>query len=81
MSLQNLGIWDKIEKKVRVTKCCSTSFMEIVNRNAEANVQFNGCPMDASAKMTESSKAEVVCKFPTRHLLPAAQRGGIGQGW
>ncbi len=80
MSLQNLGVWDKIQKKVSVTKCCSTSFDEVVKRRAEANVQFNGCPMDADAKMTGGSKAEIACLFPNDSYYVPRNAAGLVKG-
>ncbi len=64
MSLQNLGLWESLEKKMKVTRCCNSSFKEIVERRSEANIQFLGCPMDEKAIMTESAKVEIVCTFP-----------------
>ncbi len=77
MSLQNLGLWDKIQSKVKVTKCCNTSFMEVVKRRAEANIQFLGCPMDAKAQMTEQDKAEIACTFPRDSFYVPRNAAGI----
>lgn len=65
-SLQNLGIWDKLEKagKLKVTGCCNESFKWILDGRAEANVQFLGCPMDEKAAVSEESKVSFACKFP-----------------
>jgi len=67
MSLQNLGIWDKLEKagKFKVTGCCMSSYKWVLDGKAEANVQFLGCPMDEKAAVSEASKVSFACKFPT----------------
>jgi molybdate transport system substrate-binding protein len=64
MSFQNIGLWGKIEKKMKVTGCCASSFKWIVDGKAEANIQFLGCPMDEKAAMTEQSKVSIVTTFP-----------------
>ncbi len=63
-SLQNLGLWDKIKGKVKVTGCCNESFQWVVDRRAEANVQFLGCPMDTNSKDLSTQKAEIACLLP-----------------
>ncbi len=63
-SLQNLGIWDKIQSKVKVTGCCNESFQWVVDRRAEANVQFVGCPMDTKSVDLSKQKAEIACILP-----------------
>lgn len=65
-SLRNLGLWDQIEDKVKVTGCCNESFQWIVDRRAEANVQFLGCPLDPeTAEMSEETKVELACVLPS----------------
>ncbi|MFB3881963.1 MAG: molybdate ABC transporter substrate-binding protein [Armatimonadota bacterium] len=63
-SLQNLGLWDKIKPKVKVTGCCNESFQWVVDRRAEANVQFVGCPMDTKSVDLSKQKAEIACVLP-----------------
>jgi molybdate transport system substrate-binding protein len=63
-SLQNLGLWDKITPKIKVTGCCNESFQWIVDRRAEANVQFVGCPMDTKSVDLSKQKAEIACLLP-----------------
>jgi molybdate transport system substrate-binding protein len=63
-SLQNLGLWDKIKPKVKVTGCCNESFQWIVDRRAQANVQFVGCPMDTKSVDLSKQKAEIACILP-----------------
>jgi len=64
-SLVNLGLWSKIEPKVKVTGCCNESFQWVVDRRAEANVQFLGCPMDTKSVDQSKEKAEIACLLPT----------------
>jgi len=63
-SLQNLGLWEKIEPRVRVTGCCNESFQWVVDGRAEANVQFVGCPMDTKSVDLSRQKAEIACILP-----------------
>jgi len=64
-ALQNMGLWDKLKPKVKVTGCCNESFQWIVDGRAEANVQFLGCPMDTKSVDLSTQKAEIACLFPT----------------
>jgi len=77
MSLQNLGLWSRIEPKLKVTKCCATSFNEIIEGRAEANIQFLGCPMDEKAQMTDSDKAAIACLFPRDTYYTPRNAAGI----
>jgi len=63
-ALQNMGLWDKLEPKVKVTGCCNESFQWVVDGRAEANVQFLGCPMDTKSVDLSKVKAEIACLFP-----------------
>ncbi|MBN1457905.1 MAG: substrate-binding domain-containing protein [Armatimonadetes bacterium] len=63
-ALQNMGLWEKLEPKVKVTGCCNESFQWIVDGRAEANVQFLGCPMDTKSVDLSTQKAEIACLFP-----------------
>lgn len=63
-SLQNLGLWEKLKPKMKVTGCCMSSFKWILDGRAQANVQFKGCPMDEKAAMAEESKVSIACEFP-----------------
>lgn len=63
-ALVNMGLWDKIAHKVKVTGCCNESFQWVVDRRAEANVQFVGCPMDTKSVDLSKQKAEIACIFP-----------------
>lgn len=70
-SLVNLGLWDKIKSKVKVTGCCNESFQWVVDRRAEANVQFLGCPMDTKSVDLSKQKAEIACILPVdSHYVP-----------
>jgi molybdate transport system substrate-binding protein len=70
-ALVNMGLWDKIEHKVKVTGCCNESFQWVVDRRAEANVQFVGCPMDTKSVDLSKQKAEIACVFPRdTHYIP-----------
>jgi len=65
-SLQNLGLWDKVQKKVKVTGCCMESFNWILDGRAQANIQFLGCPLDPkTAQMSSGDKVAIACTFPT----------------
>jgi molybdate transport system substrate-binding protein len=63
-ALQNMGLWEKLEPKVKVTGCCNESFQWVVDGRAEANVQFLGCPMDTKSVDLSTQKAEIACLFP-----------------
>jgi len=63
-SLQNLGLWEKLEPKIKVTGCCNESFQWVVDGSAEANVQFLGCPMDTKSVDLSKTKAENACLLP-----------------
>jgi molybdate transport system substrate-binding protein len=63
-SLRNLGLWDRIEPKIKVTGCCNESFQWVVDGRAEANVQFLGCPMDTKSVDLSKQKAEIACLLP-----------------
>jgi molybdate transport system substrate-binding protein len=62
-SLQNLGLWDQLESKVKITGCCNESFEWVVDGRAEANFQFLGCPIDPSTAATIDT-AEIACILP-----------------
>jgi len=78
-SLQNLGLWDKLEKagKFAVTGCCMSSYKWVLDGKAEANVQFLGCPMDEKAAVSEASKVSFACKFPTDSYYIPRNAAGI----
>lgn len=78
-SLQNLGLWDKLEKagKFAVTGCCMSSYKWVLDGKAEANVQFLGCPMDEKAAVSEGSKVSFACKFPTDTYYIPRNAAGI----
>ena len=64
-SLQNLGLWEKLKPKLKVTGCCMSSFNWILDGRAQANVQFLGCPLDPkTAETAEKQKVLFVCGFP-----------------
>ncbi len=64
-ALQNMGLWERVNSKVQVTGCCNESYQWVVDRRAEANVQFLGCPIDPkTAEMSDKDKAEIACVFP-----------------
>ncbi len=64
-ALQNMALWEKVKPKVRVTGCCNESYQWVVDRRAEANVQFLGCPIDPkTTEMSDKDKAEIACVFP-----------------
>ena len=64
-ALQNMGLWDKLEDKIEFTGCCNESFQWIVDRRAEANVQFLGCPVDPNtAELSDKAKVEIICTLP-----------------
>jgi molybdate transport system substrate-binding protein len=78
-SLQNLGLWDKIKPKVKVTGCCNESFQWVVDRRAEANVQFVGCPMDTKSVDLSKQKAEIACILPRdTYYVPRTVVGVLG---
>ena len=77
MSLQNLGLWDKLKPKLKVTGCCMSSFKWILDGRAQANIQFVGCPMDKKAAMAESSKVKIACEFPKGTYYTPRNAGGI----
>jgi molybdenum ABC transporter molybdate-binding protein len=78
-SLQNLGLWDKLEKskKFAITGCCMSSYKWVLDGKAEANVQFLGCPMDEKAAVSEASKVSFACKFPTDSYYVPRNVAGI----
>jgi len=51
-SLVNLGLWSKIEPKVKVTGCCNESFQWVVD-------------MDTKSVDLSKQKAEIACLLPT----------------
>jgi len=64
-ALQNMGLWEKLEGKIQFTGCCNESFQWIVDRRAEANVQFLGCPVDPkTAELSDKAKVAIVCTVP-----------------
>jgi molybdate transport system substrate-binding protein len=64
-SLQNMGLWEKLKPKMKVTGCCMSSFKWILDGRAEANVQFLGCPLDPkTAETAEKQKIAMACSFP-----------------
>jgi molybdate transport system substrate-binding protein len=64
-SLQNMGLWEKLRPKMKVTGCCMSSFKWILDGKAEANVQFLGCPLDPkTAETAEKQKVSIACGFP-----------------
>ena len=63
-ALQNMGLWERLEPKIKVTGCCNESFQWVVDGRAEANVQFLGCPMDTKSVDLSKTKAEIACLFP-----------------
>jgi molybdate transport system substrate-binding protein len=64
-SLQNLGLWEKLKPKLKVTGCCMSSFRWILDGRAEANIQFLGCPLDPkTAETAEKEKVLFACGFP-----------------
>ncbi len=64
-ALQNMGLWDKLKDKIEFTGCCNESFQWIVDRRAEANVQFLGCPVDPeTAELSDKAKVEIICTLP-----------------
>jgi len=63
-ALQNMGLWETLEPKIKVTGCCNESFQWVVDGRAEANVQFLGCPMDTKSVDLSKTKAEIACLFP-----------------
>ncbi|MGD0110519.1 MAG: substrate-binding domain-containing protein [Armatimonadota bacterium] len=64
-SLQNMGLWEKLKPKMKVTGCCMSSFKWILDGRAEANVQFLGCPLDPkTAETAEKQKVAFACGFP-----------------
>ena len=63
-ALQNMGLWEKLEPKIKVTGCCNESFQWVVDGRAEANVQFLGCPMDVKSVDLSKTQAEIACLFP-----------------
>lgn len=63
-SLRNLGLWDTLQPKIKVTGCCNESFQWVVDGRAEANVQFLGCPMDTKSVDLSKTKAEIACLLP-----------------
>jgi len=64
-SLQNLGLWEKLKPKMKVTGCCMSSFRWILDGRAQANVQFLGCPLDPkTAETAEKAKVLIACSFP-----------------
>jgi molybdate transport system substrate-binding protein len=77
-SLQNLGLWEKLEPKIKVTGCCMESFKWIVDGRAEANIQFLGCPLDPkTAEMAEGSKVKIACAFPADTFYVPRNVAGI----
>ncbi len=77
-ALQNLGLWDKIEPKIEYTGCCNESFQWIVDRRAEANVQFLGCPLDPkTAEMSDKAKVEIACTVPRESCYVPRNVAGI----
>ena len=70
-SLQNLGLWKKLQPKLKVTGCCMSSFRWILDGRAQANVQFLGCPIDPKTNdMAQGAKVKIACTFP-RHTYYA----------
>jgi len=64
-ALQNMGLWEKLEDKIELTGCCNESFQWIVDRRAEANVQFLGCPVDPkTAELSDKAKVAIICTLP-----------------
>lgn len=64
-SLQNLGLWERLKPKLKVTGCCMSSFRWILDGRAEANIQFLGCPLDPkTAEVAEKQKVLFACRFP-----------------
>jgi len=77
-SLQNLGLWQKLKPKMKVTGCCMTSFRWILDGRAEANIQFLGCPMDPkTAEMAGGAKAKIACTFPRQSYYAPRNVAGI----
>jgi len=65
-SLENLGLWEKLKPKMKVTGCCMSSFKWILDGRAQANVQFLGCPLDPkTAETAEKQKVLFACNFPS----------------
>lgn len=65
MAFQNIGLWDKIKSKIKVTGCCMSSYKWITDGRAEANIQFVGCPIDPKTeKLADQSKAKFAASFP-----------------
>jgi len=64
-SLQNLGLWEQLKPKMKVTGCCMSSFRWILDGRAQANIQFLGCPLDPkTAEMSDKTKVSIACAFP-----------------
>ncbi len=76
-SLQNIGLWDKLQSKMKVTGCCMSSFKWILDGRAQANVQFLGCPMDEKAAMAETSRVSIACEFPEGTYYTPRNAAGI----
>jgi len=77
-SLQNLGLWEKLEPKMEVTGCCMSSFKWILDGRAEANVQFLGCPLDPkTADVAEKQKVLFACNFPSDTFYTPRNVAGI----
>jgi len=76
-SLQNLGLWQQIEEKVKVTGCCNESFQWVVDGRAQANVQFVGCPMDTKSVDLSTQKAEIACILPSDSYYTPRNVAGI----
>jgi molybdate transport system substrate-binding protein len=77
-SLENLGLWEKLKPKLKVTGCCMSSFKWILDGRAEANVQFLGCPVDPkTAETAEKQKVAFACMFPRQTFYVPRNVAGI----
>lgn len=77
-SFRNLGLWERVEKKIQITGCCMESFKWILDGRAEANVQFLGCPIDPKTEdIASKSKVEIACTFPADSFYVPRNVAGI----
>jgi molybdate transport system substrate-binding protein len=63
-SLQNLGLWDKISKKVSASEHPVMSFEWVVKGTVQATFSFNACPLESNPEKLAKQNVEVIQELP-----------------
>jgi ABC-type molybdate transport system substrate-binding protein len=78
LAFEKMGIWEGIKNKAKECANCSDANVMICRGQAEANIQFNGCPVDLSdPKSLQHAKSAMGFTFPPSAVYAPRNVAGI----